>query len=283
MPESMVRCPACDRDSAGVNFCTGCGLDLRARADPPAQPPRRAQPRLVACPFCGATNAATRRHCGRCGRAEGDEADEVHDEAPVTELPDVVGDVERPVSATFVAVAVVAAIAMLAVALTVLGGQGIGPLAAQPEPTPTDVVAVPIASARASSSLPPSGDVGYEPANVLDGDLETAWQDAASGEGVGEWLELRLAGPALVSRVMVANGYQKPGQFEQNARVAKMRIVTDERAFTADLLDVRGMQAVDLPEPVRTRRVRLEILELHPGTRYSDAGFSSVRLYGPAE
>jgi hypothetical protein len=138
-----------------------------------------------------------------------------------------------------------------------------------------------IRGARASSELPPSGDVTYEAANVLDGDDETAWSEGVSGDGVGEWIELELNGAGEVSRLVIWNGYQKGEQFEDNARVDRVRIELGDRRFDADLLDVRGPQAVDLPQTVRTDRVRLTIMSVHEGRRYADAALSGIELRGP--
>lgn len=283
-PPALERCPACGRDAApGTRFCTGCGSSLRPRSRPAGAKTARG---LVACPFCGAVNAASRRRCARCGRDSEGQQDTTgeHETAPADAAAEAAEPADRSgAPAVLIIVAVFAALAMLGVVATILSAQGVGPFGGPPEPpAPPQPQALEVAAVRASSILPPSGDVSYDADNVLDGDLETAWLDASSGPGEGEWIELVLPRRTLVSRVVLANGYQKDEQFDWNARVAVVRITADDRAFTADVVDVRGLQAIDLPATVLTRRVRLEILELHPGERYADTGFSVVELHGPS-
>jgi hypothetical protein len=74
---------------------------------------------------------------------------------------------------------------------------------------------------------------------------------------------------------------RRDGQFADNARLSSIRIELGDRRFDADLLDIRGPQAVDLPEPVRTDRVRLTIMDVHAGRRYADVAVSGIEVRGP--
>jgi hypothetical protein len=139
-------------------------------------------------------------------------------------------------------------------------------------------VPVEVASVTASSTLPAAGEVTYEPANLVDGRTETAWHEGARG-AEGESVEIELAGTAPVVRLLIWNGYQKGDQFEQNGRVRTLLIEAGGRRFTVDLLNVRGSQAVDLPDPVSTQTVRLTIEAIFEGTRYPDTALSEVEVY----
>jgi hypothetical protein len=293
---TATRCPRCDAaQEGGAKFCVRCGYDLRvptgADAEPDAgerassTPARIVDVRLTACPACGATNAESRRFCGRC-RADLD--DPYGGPQPLAPPDDEVevwvpdAEAEHVTPAVFIVAVTLAGLALGGVILTILSAQGIGLFAGPPEPEgPPEPVALDVRQARASSELPPSGDVTYVAANVLDGNAESAWSEGASGDGTGEWIELVLTHPAEVSRLVVWNGYQKDRHFDDNARVARVRIELGERRFDADLLDVRGPQAVDLPETVRTDRVRLTIMGVHAGRRYEDVALSNIEVRGP--
>jgi hypothetical protein len=303
-----ARCPRCEATPQdGVKFCTQCGYDLRAVPDAGAAPAAKAPPaakaapatkgdsgqrvdvRLTVCPACGATNAETRRYCGRCrsdlNDPEGLQAQPTaagsEDDSGEWVAPEPVIE-ERATPAVFIVAVTLAGLALGGVLLTILSARGVGLFAGPPEPEASpEPEMLAIGGARASSELPPSGDVTYEAANVLDGDEETAWSEGVSGDGVGEWIELELNGAGEVSRLVIWNGYQKGEQFEDNARVDRVRIELGDRRFDADLLDVRGPQAVDLPQTVRTDRVRLTIMSVHEGRRYADAALSGIELRGP--
>jgi hypothetical protein len=189
---------------------------------------------------------------------------------------------EQGTPAIFIVAVTLAGLALGGVLLTILSARGIGLFAGPAEPEgPPEPTILEVSGVRASSELPPSGDVTYEAGNVLDGDTESAWSEGASGDGIGEWIELELAEQGETTRLVIWNGYQKGTQFEDNARVARIRIELGDRRFDADLLDIRGPQAVDLPEPVRTDRVRLTIMDVHAGRRYADVAVSGIEVRGP--
>lgn len=198
--------------------------------------------------------------------------------APAAPGPADVGG-QRPPRALLVAAAL-GSLVIVAVLVMVLGARGIGW-----SPRRTTVVVgaaqpLVIASVTASSVLASSGLVGYEPANVLDGDPTTAWNEAADGAGVGEWIEVALAGPAQVTRLVVWNGYQKGAQFSENNRVRTAALDAGGERFLVDLLDVRGPQGIDLPRPVPAERLRLTIQAVYPGDRYPDAALSELQVFG---
>lgn len=279
-----LRCPRCDAEQAsGTNFCTRCGYDL-APVSPsePAQPRPGAQPGFVACHTCGATNAASRRRCGRCGVDLSGQADAgaAPPEEPGPE--EEVWPEESGSPVVFIAAITVAALAIVGVIVTILSASGIG---FQPDPDETpaqdDEVVLPVSSVRASSVLSPSGGADHEPENLLDGDPATPWREAASGDGIGEWVELELEGSPEVSRLLIWNGDQRDGRYGATSRASRVRIELGDRTFTADLLDVEGPQAVDLPELVEAPSVRVTIVAVVEGSGDSDVALSDIEVRGP--
>lgn len=285
-----MRCPRCDAEHEGQpNFCTRCGYALAAGAaslspgaSAPASPgtsgpaPGPAETRFVACPACGATNAASRHACGRCGDAlDGDETSGARSEPAMED----VGDEEAPNGSpvVFVAAVSLAAVAIVGVILTVLSASGVGPFA-RPAAEPEEL-AVAVSSVRASSVRPPAGGVASDAEHLVDGDVGTAWRESASGDGVGEWVELQLEGTPSVSRLLVWNGDQRDGAFAAGARPAEVRIDAGDRTFTADLLDIDGPQAIDLPEVVDASVIRLTIAAVEPGE--GGVAISEIEVRGP--
>jgi hypothetical protein len=232
----------------------------------------------MTCPRCEAAVGGDANFCIRCGTQLRDDAElDLPDDLPVEPAA------ERETSAALLAVTALAALLVGGVLATLLGARGIGFLASPQAsgPAPGDPVRLQIREVLVSSALQPTGAVDYGSDNLVDGDPATAWNEAAAGDGTGEWVEVVLPGPAEVSRVLLWNGYQKEGVFETNNRVAQLRLDLAGRNFIVELLDVRGPQAVDFPEPVHTDRVRLVIERVYPGNRYNDAALSDLQVYGP--
>lgn len=292
-PPTDGACPRCGlAGAAGGNFCTGCGADLRRAGMRPEGEGKRRTPAhpvgsgatrsdvgILACPGCGSVNAASRRRCGRCGldlhRQPGDPGS-VPAAAPAPRSSDG-RRATREGSRALLAATAVVALAIVVIASSLLyqrGSAGDGPEAVG-EPVEQRV-----ATARASSSLPPAGSTTHGPGNLIDGDPASAWNEAGEGSGTGQWVALELVEPAQIARLLVWNGHQKGALFNENARVRDVRIELGGESFTATLLDTRGPQAVDLPEPVPADEIRLTIEAVYPGTRYDDAALSEVRLLG---
>ncbi|MBW3662149.1 MAG: zinc ribbon domain-containing protein [Actinobacteria bacterium] len=258
---------------------------------------------LRECPSCGAPNATDRVMCGRCGadlstgatgavpRAARQDASAT--EASRSEEKRSMARRSRPGRGTITALIVVLG-ALLGVGL----GWAVvsGPLASEEPPgtpaTPTfdpQVYAVApqrldVATVEASSTQPQQGENRYDAPMLFDRDLTTAWnsQGVTSEVDVGELLRFNLTGPAWVSQILVGNGYQKDDErYFGNARVRRARLEFDDgEMFAVMLLDQMGMQSIDLPEPVLTRRVTLRILETYAGTTYADVALAEIEIHG---
>ncbi|HEX6751796.1 MAG TPA: hypothetical protein VF092_31165 [Longimicrobium sp.] len=111
--------------------------------------------------------------------------------------------------------------------------------------------------------------------------MSTVWVEGASGDGSGEWIELRLSSVVTVSRVGIVNGYGKGSRFEENERVRDARITfSDGSSRTIRLADHNELQYFDLGQH-STTSLRLTILSVYPGTRWEDAAIGEIRIWGP--
>jgi F5/8 type C domain len=121
-------------------------------------------------------------------------------------------------------------------------------------------------TAKASSTRSSAGDITYQPGNVLDQSLATAWSEGVSGAGNGEWIRCDFNREVTLNRIIITPGYFKtPELWKQNNRLASATIYFSDgtsRGFTfpdrmvEQKLEVGG---------TRTSWVRLEIGNVYPG------------------
>jgi hypothetical protein len=133
----------------------------------------------------------------------------------------------------------------------------------------------------ASGNAPPGFDsaqnrITYEPTNVADGELDTAWR--VEGNGINAYVQLDFARPIRLANLQMLPGYAKIDQgdgrdrFEQNRRIRRVNLVFSDGRSVEAVFDVndRRMQTVDLSSvqpSIITSFVRVVILETtEPGT-----------------
>jgi len=137
--------------------------------------------------------------------------------------------------------------------------------------------------AKASSTLPPDGDLTYASENIKSlWSPEKTWSENAKGQGVGEWLELTPEVPKPLSAIEMDPGYFKSDElFLANARPKKVLVeLNGEHSFTASVPDLRAtcyFAVQGYQKPVKT--VRLTFQEVWPGNRYEDLCVSAIRLH----
>lgn len=122
-------------------------------------------------------------------------------------------------------------------------------------------------AATASSNRPPFRGIPYTAQNAVDGRLDTAWLEGASGPGVGEWIQITFDREVKVRRMTIAPGYFKNAKiWARNNRLAAARITFSDGSFK-DLRfpDRMEKQVVDLPE-TKTNFVKVQISEVYNGT-----------------
>jgi hypothetical protein len=147
---------------------------------------------------------------------------------------------------------------------------------------PADLVRADVTVVSASCERPPAVDtarnpVEYKPEFAANGDLDSAWQ--CRGDGVGETLELSLGDGAPVVSVGLLPGYTKVDPHDDtewyplNRRLTEVLWHFDDGTTVSQQLDPdpdrRDLQAMELPAPVETSRIVLEIVSSAPGS--SDA------------
>ena len=139
---------------------------------------------------------------------------------------------------------------------------------------------------KASSTLPPDGDIRYDATHVRETWEAKAWSEGAAGSGVGEWLELVPAAAKPLIDIRLKPGYQKKTDsgrdlFKANARPKRVRVeLNGEHRFDVEVPDREEEVVIPVSgygKPVR--RIRLTFTEVYPGEIYEDLCVTSVRLH----
>ncbi|MEO0641250.1 MAG: hypothetical protein AAFY70_16070, partial [Bacteroidota bacterium] len=152
----------------------------------------------------------------------------------------------------------------------------------------------------ASSSLSP--EATYGPKNLIDGNMETAWVEGASGLGIGESIEITLSFPKDIRAIFILPGYTKSQKaYEENARPQKIKVAVyigekgkgEWREMEEISLQDRRYQTLmgdniaALAQPImdigdvgdwNISKIRLTITAVYPGTKYDDTCISEVLL-----
>lgn len=128
-----------------------------------------------------------------------------------------------------------------------------------------------------------SGYIGkHVPENAFDGNDETDWQEAAEGNGIGEWLALDFSEVRTINAVSVMSGSKRDNKHTQNATPTALRMTLDDGRET-DLIIPYSETAETcyfrLPFPVETACVLFTISNVHEGTTFNDAVITDITLY----
>ena len=131
-----------------------------------------------------------------------------------------------------------------------------------------------------SSALASQSQNSYGPGNLADGDQNTAWCEDAPDQGVGEgeWIEIRWDSPMEFKTLWLGNGYNKNSASHfNNCRPKDVRVETsDGLATETTLLDQQSEQPIFLPRAVNADWVRITILSVYPGEKYTDTCMDEI-------
>jgi hypothetical protein len=193
----------------------------------------------------------------------------------------------------------IAPIAIVCVAAMILAGlwvAEVGPFVSEPElpsaqfaadryameDDPEHLVLSDIATV---TTRPPVGERTFPVEQMVDTDPNTAWHSDPSAlpGGVDEKVDLFLEEPAWISQLVINNGdHVDATAYEATGRIQRAALVMDgDVRVEIALLDLgRETQAVTLPEPVLTTTVRLEVIDVLPGSDFDGLAISDLELRG---
>lgn len=139
-----------------------------------------------------------------------------------------------------------------------------------------------VRSVSASSTRDPMGKYHYDASNVIDHNTKTAWVEGQEDEGVGEWVELKLAQKEKVSLIEMYLGYQQDySTYYKNHRpkVLKIEYGTGQSVnFDAD--DSTTAQYLYFKEPIETDYLKFYIEDFYPGNNDKDTSISEINVFG---
>lgn len=245
----------------------------------------------VRCPQCGVPNESGALFCSRCGAS--------------LNRPGYAGTRRRGVSAAgfVMALAMLLALAILVFVLYTVVTRVLAPTETTLDPyagtsgtvatlytsttgsgtgTPDSPGAIQVRpdSATASSSLKATLISDFQPTNLLDSDLASAWNEGADGPGVGEWVHYVFGEPVPLARIEVANGYQRDEErFTGNVRVKSLELAySDGTRQLVQLQDAQGLQTIK-PAVEETSQITFTIISVYPRYEWEDAALSEIRVY----
>jgi serine/threonine protein kinase len=187
-----------------------------------------------------------------------------------------------------IAAALTTAVILSASVLTFLhfSDRGSGPSASPPGPPAVlirDGVQV-IASDTAPSSTDAAGNrVTYVPANVIDGDVQTAWR--TPGDGQGASITLLFDNPIDIVRIGLIPGYAKTDPDTGANRFLQNRIITSVAYRIPGLPNTtKTFKPVPLPQFVRLRattsRITVKILDTTASGGLDYTAISEIYVFG---
>ncbi|KYH34985.1 nicotine adenine dinucleotide glycohydrolase (NADase) [Clostridium tepidiprofundi DSM 19306] len=129
----------------------------------------------------------------------------------------------------------------------------------------------------ASSSLE-----GYSPELIVDNNIKTAWVEGKEKDGVGEWIQLTSNNEFEISSISIENGYKKSSDlYLKNNRVKKARLeFSNGETKIVTFEDTNGfIPPIRFDKIVKTKYIKLTILEVYKGTKYSDTCISEMLFF----
>lgn len=121
-----------------------------------------------------------------------------------------------------------------------------------------------------SSVLKPQGANKYGPENLA-GEGSAAWCEGAPGSGKGEYVRFIFPETVEFRTVLIGNGYGKSKTaFFNNARARTIRIEAGGVKHAAELKDTDELQKIRLPRAVKTKALRVEIVDVYGGDKHKD-------------
>lgn len=118
--------------------------------------------------------------------------------------------------------------------------------------------------------------------HAIDGNLDTAWNDKAKGNGSGAWLEFIFDQEYEFINITFMNGYQKTSKktgkdlFYENSRVKTLKMYFDGTPYGSVEIPEDNRSVEISINKVRATKVRIEAEEVWPGRRWGDLCVSEL-------
>ncbi|WP_105615336.1 S-layer homology domain-containing protein [Vallitalea okinawensis] len=123
-------------------------------------------------------------------------------------------------------------------------------------------------------------DVVYEPVNISDNNVNTAWVEGGSGNGEGEWVYINSNSSFDLASLQIINGYAKSESlYYKNNRALRIRVeASNGQVREVNLMDgIMDFQNIELGFE-NIKGVRLYFTEVINGTMYNDLCISEIKF-----
>jgi len=129
-----------------------------------------------------------------------------------------------------------------------------------------------------SSVLPSQSGSSYGPGNLFDNSDRTAWCEGVRGNGEGQEIYIRIVDGIPFRRLLINNGYAKSeDSYRNNGRARTIDVFTDRGdRIRAVLPDTSSEVMVNLPGPIEYHELRIQIVDVYPGSKFQDTCLNLV-------
>ncbi len=135
-----------------------------------------------------------------------------------------------------------------------------------------------------SSVVTQSGNHDNTAGVLVDGNLETSWQEGVDGDGIDEWVSVDLTYPGYVTYLRLYLGNWRSAEWYEKNNVPKvLEIALDDQTFTVEFPYDRVEHWVAFSEPVPCSTVRLTVKDVYAGSQYDDTCIAEMMIYGYSE
>ncbi|XOK64932.1 NADase-type glycan-binding domain-containing protein [Paenibacillus elgii] len=136
---------------------------------------------------------------------------------------------------------------------------------------------IPVKRVTASSTLPDEKKISYNANQLTDGNTKTGWCEGIKGDGIGETVTFEFGEHREVSGIDLINGLAQSLQtFKANNRVKSLKAEFSDGS--SEILNASFVQ-MNFDKKVKTSFIKLTILEVEKGDKYSDTCMSEVRVF----
>jgi len=134
----------------------------------------------------------------------------------------------------------------------------------------------------ASSTLADTSGIGfdYSPSQVIDQDFSTSWVEAASGNGIDEWIKMQFSAPVQINILGIVPGFARDNDiYLENNRIKSFELeFSDGTIINEELIDRYGMHFVAFPV-IDTDYIKLTIKSVYAGSKYDDSPIAELDIW----
>jgi hypothetical protein len=117
----------------------------------------------------------------------------------------------------------------------------------------------------------------YQKEKMLDYDLSTVWAEGVEGDGVGEWIEIKLKKEMNVDQLILFPGHSKSQKlFFANNRIKELEIIVNEFSKIHKIRDVFAPISISIER--ETQNIKIHIKSVYKGSKYNDLCVSELML-----